>query len=210
MNEQEEMIPELIEQLSNGNLIERQKATAKLNKIGKPAEQALFQALKSGNCKARRGSIEVLINIGDYSVATALIEILKNKDAEEWNMAFVALGNIKNISAVPALFTLLNYKEKARRSIAAHSIRKIIENCKSIDEVQFVEKKLTEGLALVKTKYRDKKEFKKVQFQVLKLKIHIAERKNELAEKKDILLPDKPKLPKKGRIFNQLRGVRNG
>jgi len=40
---------------------------------------------------------------------------------------------------------------------------------------------------------------------VARLKIRLAEKKNGLSGKKDILLPDKPKPPKKGQIFQQLR-----
>jgi hypothetical protein len=38
---------------------------------------------------------------------------------------------------------------------------------------------------------------------IAELKIKISEKNNELTRKKDILLPDTPKPPKKGKIFRQ-------
>jgi hypothetical protein len=69
---------------------------------------------------------------------------------------------------------------------------------------------LTVGLSRLRKKSPDKRKISNAEHLVAKWKIKVAEKKNELAEKKDILLPDKPKPPKKGQIFKRLRKAKNG
>jgi hypothetical protein len=84
----------------------------------------------------------------------------------------------------------------------------MIFRCKNSEEINRITKQLDEAYSRLKGK--DKNTEKKVSLQIAKLRIDLAKKRNRLAENKGILLDDKPKLPKRGTMYQQARRVTNG
>jgi hypothetical protein len=205
----EERIQELIQQLDTGFGINL-KAVIELEKIGKHAVPALIEALKNEDFWALQATIVTLRLIRDSSAVPALINTLKNVDWIVCSNVVYALGLIGDPSAIPALIKVMKGGGKYLPEKAAEALGHIINNFKNIDDVERFEAYLSEYLNDMKKKGADKKEIMNIRLNFAELKMKIAEKKNELTGKKDILLPDKPKPPEKGRMYNQLRRVRNG
>jgi hypothetical protein len=111
-------------------------------------------------------------------------------------------------SAVPALIETLK-NENMRRN-AAGALGAIIQNCKTIETVNEFETRLQDGMNKLRKHWR-KGVTTEFGLQISKLMIAAAQKKNKLAPKRDIILEGVPKPPKKGKIYQQMRGtVRNG
>jgi HEAT repeat protein len=149
--------------------------------IGKPAVPALINALKNGTDGVRSSAANALGTIGDISAVPALIDALKNENEEVRKSATWALGNLLNILGVY-----------------------------NVEEIQKLEDDLFKALAEFRDRCSDKRKVLSVEIHFSILKSKIVGKKNELAKKKDILLPGKPKLVNKGHAFQQMRRVRNG
>jgi hypothetical protein len=119
--------------------------------------------------------------------------------------AAVALGKIKNAQAVPALIESLKDKNRAVRSIASAALGEILKSCATIEALNEFETHLQEGfdkLANMRWK-RDKIIY--VEMELSKLRLAAAQKKNKLAPKRDIILDEIPKPPKKGEVYQQIR-----
>ncbi len=201
-------VPALIEALKDKDGGVLREATLSLEKIRKPAVLALIEKLKDEDARMRVGAAEALGRIGDASAVPDLIETLGDED---WNVrenAVFALGSIGDASAVPALIEALKHKESFVRSPLVWALEEIVEKCETTEDFDKVEKGIDKGsVALRKEKDRDVRI--SAQIELAKLTRKIAERKNELAPKKDLLLDDKPKPPKKGNgVYRALRKCR--
>jgi hypothetical protein len=177
-------------------------------KIGKSAVPILIDFLKNGLHPERWKAAEVLGLIRDASAVPVLIDALKDTEMVVPENAARALVNIGR-PAVLALVVALKNESTVIQHHATVSLKKILANCKGIDYVREFEDRLTEGFDELK-KDQSKREIRKLEFDFAKWKMIAANKKNEFAGKKDILLPDKPKPPKKGQMFHRIRRVRNG
>jgi hypothetical protein len=93
--------------------------------------------------------------------------------------------------------------------VEARLILKIIfNNCNTINELRDFESKLIEGYEKIYERMKDGS-LQKIRISIAGLKIAASKKRNELTKDKGILLDDKPK-PPKGRMYQQLRRVRNG
>jgi hypothetical protein len=115
-------------------------------------------------------------------------------------------------AALSALANVLSDGNRIVRSYADEALNHVIQKSTSIELLNEMEMKLKESYSTKRKEYRYGKERELVQIELVfsKLMAEIAKRKNELAPKRDILLDDIPKPPKKGEIYQQIRGtVRN-
>jgi HEAT repeat protein len=209
------VVPALIGALRDGNAFVRYCAAGSLAEAkslpqakGTPAVPALIWVLKHMDGRIRSQVAIALGKIKDVRAVPALIEALKYRDKTVRWMAAFALGDIANAKsrnkeaaiAVPALIEALSDK-KIVRERAARVLGKILKNCKTIDAVIEFEASLQEGLKIVK-KHGKKYEITRIEFETSKLRMLAAQRKNELAPKRDIILDDIPRPPKgSGKIY---------
>ena len=143
-----------------------------------------------------------------------LIAQLKSNDSDAKSDAAYRLGEIRSERAVHALIEALGDEKYIAREFAAGALRRILGilgSCMSVTHLEEAEKKIYEGSAALRKRCIDKTPLVNAQIQIAKLLRRIAEEKNELAPKRDLLLTDKPKPPKKGKgVYRTLQRVRNG
>ena len=114
-------------------------------------------------------------------------------------------------SAVPALIEALKEEDVYGRAVATKVLVNIVEKCKTTEDLEKVEKGIEQGSAVLRKGRVDKGILIDVQITIAKLTREIAKKKDELAPKRDLLLDDKPKPPKKGRgVYHTARMIRNG
>ncbi len=199
-------VPVLIEMLKEENQTVRLNAAVSLGKIGVNDGQlaVIIGMLRSGDEYERMGSAWALGSIGDASAVTVLIEALKDKSAVVRSTAASALGWIGDASAVTVLIEALKDKYGGVRDAAPGALENIAKQCKSIEELEKVEKCIDEGSAALRKKHVDKRELIEVQIKIARLTSIIAQKKNGLASKRDLLLTEKPPKPsKRGRGVHQ-------
>ena len=171
----------------------------------------LIEQLKSEDVKTRENAAKRLYDIKDKKAVPALCKALKDRDADVRFCAGMALGNIGDASAVPALIGALKDEDWYVRDRAARVLGKIVAECETMEALENVEKQTEKYSDALRKKHVDKRMLANDFIAVAKTLRIIAEKKDELASKKDLLLDDKPKPPKKGRgIYQASRRVRNG
>ncbi len=176
--------------------------------IGEPAIPELVGALKDKDLSVRGRAAVALGRIGSPSVAHVLISALNDKDLKAF--AAVALGHMKDDSTVLVLIEALKDEKKDVRDRVVWALLEIVEKCGTIEEIGNVEKAIDEGSVALREE-KDKDVRINAQIEIAWLTYKIAEKKDQLASKKDLLLTDKPKPPKKGRgVYQTARRVRNG
>ncbi len=202
-------VPALIGALKDEDGYVRSEATYALGEIGDAsAVPALIEALKDENECLREDAAWALGKIGKSAVP-ALIEALKDKDRVVRKNAARALGEIGDASAVPALIGALTDVDVRMR--AAWALGKIAEGCETIEELEKVEKDVGEGSAALR-KERNKGIRIDAQIRIARVVSEIAQKKDELAPERDLLLEGRPRPPKKGgrEMCQAVRRVRNG
>ena len=203
-------VPALIEALGDENLVALVAALA-LRNIGDPsAKTGLIEALKGDHSVVWMRAAEALGDLGDVSVVPVLVEGLKNKSIYMGMGASNALVKI-GAPAVPALIEALKVGDRYVQKDVVDTLEKIVEKCGTIEEIEKVEKGIDEGSVALRKGRVDKGSLIDVQIKLAKLTRKIAEKKDELAPKRDLLLDGKPKPPKKGRgVYQVSKRVRNG
>ena len=183
--------------------------------------EKLIEQLRSGDIKARSSAAHQLGEIKDKRAVPLLIEALKDGDCDVRWKATGALGKIGGTRAVSALIETLRFKSywgvqvsvsrMIESVIASRRLESIIEKTSTIEELEEVEKGIDEGSAALRKRGVDEGILINTQIEIAKLTRKIAQKKDELAPKKDLLLDDRPKPPKKDReVYHTARRVRNG
>ena len=136
------------------------------------------------------------------------IKELKSEHGWARVIAAQMLGEIGDVSAVPTLVGALKVEDVLVRMTVAGALERMIEKCKTTEELQEIDAGIAKGfVALRKEKDRDVRI--NTQIELARLTRKITEKKDELAPKRDLLLDDKPKPPKKGRgTYQALRKCR--
>ena len=205
-------VPALIEALKDGDPDVRSSSAWLLGESKDiRAVPALIGALKGGSEVAA----DALGKIRSASAVPALIEALENWALDRWHKwtgynVVNALDNIGDAHFVPLLIEALTNKDEHVRENAAEMLRQIGYKRKTTGQLDDFEKEIDESYANLKKRYEKKGELCEVGFEITKIKMKIADRKNELASKHDLLFDDVPKPPKKGGVYQELRRVRNG
>ncbi len=207
-----------IEQLKNAKGSDKAHVAFALGEArASSAVPALIEALKDNSWYVRSSVVAALGKIKDIRAVDVLIEHLMDRSWTVREHAAVALANIGDARAVLALIEALkdedwHARENAGwlhdRGTASWALGVIADNCKTIEEVERIEKAIIEGSkTLRKRPYANMIEIY-TQLRVVDLLKKIAEKKNELAPKRDLLLPDTIKAPKKGGIYSSMRKMR--
>ncbi len=153
----------------------------------------LIEQLKRESSNVRSSAAEKLGRIGDISAVPALIEALKDKyNSVRWKNTFPA-GSIAGV-----------------RASAAHALNKIVKTAETIEDFETIEKGIMEGSKAFRKEPGNERIRIEAQFTIAGLLKEIAEIKNTLVTKTDLLLPDTIKPPKKGDVYNAMRRIRNG
>jgi len=170
--------------------------------------ERLIKRLKDTDSVVRADAAEALGKIGKPAVP-ALIEALKDEDSNMRLWAAITLSSIGQ-PAIPALIEALEDTNFFVRSNAARALGGILNKCETIEAVNEFETHLQDGMNSVRKQWK-KGVTTEFGLQISKLQIAAARKRDELAPKRDILLDEVPKPPKKGEIYQQMRGtVRNG
>jgi HEAT repeat protein len=175
------------------------------------AVPALIEAAKGNDFEVKRAAVSALGKIRHCSAVPVLIDELS---AEEDEMVMInaskALGRIADARAFPALLGVLYFDSGDVDRFVYRAIKKILKKCNSKDEIQLFEGELVEALSKLDKEYILRSQKQKTEFRIVHLRIKAISKKNELTKDKGILLDDKPKPPKKGRMYQQLRRATNG
>ena len=134
----EDEIPALINALKNNNEYVRKRAVEAIGKIAEAnpgnkevleAIPALITALKDKGWSVRLSAAVAIGNIGvnDEQFETILRMLKKGETSEERHGAAMALDELKNLKAIPALITALKDEDIDVRRSAAEAIREIAE-----------------------------------------------------------------------------------
>ncbi len=201
-------VPALIEALKDDNATVRWSSIRALGTIkDNSTVPVLVELLEDDNKEMREEAIWALGAIGD---ASALIEALKNEKKDVRNNAAVALRSI-GVPAVPVLIDALKDKNKYVRVTVASVLKGIVENCATVVGLEYFEKQIEEASTTLRKGRVDKTILINAQIEVAKLTRVIAKRKELFAPKRDLLLDDKPKPPKKDRgVYHAAGRMRNG
>jgi len=133
-----EAITALINALKDDYSRVRESAAEAIGKIGEAnpnskevleAIPALITALKDNNKDVRKRAAEVIgkIGVNDEQFETIVRMLKEGETWEERHGAAIALGELKNLKAIPALITALKDNNKDVRKRAAEAIEKIAE-----------------------------------------------------------------------------------
>ena len=162
--------------------------------------EGLIEELKHSNAESGWNVLNRLSKFNDGRAVPLLINALKTKGVMMQQFYVVAaLGNIGDARAVPALIEELKDGAEIVQWEAARALERIVKRCKTIEDFEEFEKGIKEGSAVLRKGRIDKRKLINLQTYLAKLTRRIADMKDELAPKRDLLLDDKPKPPKKGR-----------
>jgi hypothetical protein len=196
----------LITLLKTGKNSERYNAAYVLGELKNPqAVSALAQAIDDPDPNVYENAIFALGKIGTKSAIETLINIIKDGGGS-WQTV-ISLGTSGNPHAVPTLVELL--KSNRHREGAVSALNANLEECTFQKKLTEFESKLQEGYSNLVRESGNKPD-QSIMFEITKLKMAIAKKRNQLAQDKGILLDDKPKPPKRNKMYQQARRIRNG
>jgi HEAT repeat protein len=194
-----ERIRKLISELGSYNY---HKAMDELANIGKPAISALIEAMKNKDKRVSAKAADSICRIQDVFAIPGLISLFSygKEIRHKAHCVLLSLG----ASAVPEIVRALkNDNGEVRRSAIGTISRFYLKSIKE-KKVKEMDLKVKQGLMKLSDRYK-KQDLHEVKIQIAELRIMIADLQNELSKDKGILLDDKPKPPKKGRIYQQSR-----
>jgi len=203
-------VPALIEMLKDKDVDVRwlvAKSLAEIKDVR--AVPALIEALKDSACDVQQMIIAALINIAkknpeNSEVAkgvSALIEMMNDKCNPQRGSAAYALGQIADASTVPALTEGMLDEDFGMRAVCAKSLGSILTRLQSFDAVKLFEKHIEESFEYLGKSRLKKDELAEIKIRLSMLRIETARKKNSLVSKRDILLDDIPKPPRKRGVY---------
>ena len=199
-------VEELIGQLKSEDICVGAKAIERLGEFkDRRAVFALIGAALGRSPGLRSIAAWKLRDIGDPSAVSVLIEVLKSENLGSQEEAAGALEKIGKI-AIPRLIETLRNENVYARVYAAELLEKIAKQCKTIEDLEEAEMLLEKGSVVLRKGRIDRDILIYAQVCLAKLTREIAKKKDQLAPKKDLLLDDKPKPPKRGRgVYQTVR-----
>jgi HEAT repeat protein len=191
----------------------RQASVEALRKIGYPAIPTLIEVLKNKESDEfeRAGCVLALQIMTEEcpdnefvkNMVSTFIDALDDHHLEVRRSAAESLGKIGDLSAVPALIEVLNCEDWNIQTRYIQALRKILGKCKTIKSLEELESKLQEGYDRLKKTHK-KEDLLKAKKLISRFKMAAAKKRNELAEERGILLDDKPKPPRRGKIYSSM------
>jgi HEAT repeat protein len=169
--------------------------------------QDILENLNNDKWEERHRTVIIIGKIGDRRAIPSLISAYEeDKNRKVRETIAELLGIFGEITAVPALVKSLN--QSSVNLSAIDSLHRIFGHCDSIENVLQFEREFQKANEQVKCMKMNKSS--DILFrEIAKLKMAIAQKKNELTGKQDILVKGFPKPPKRSKIYQQLRRIRN-
>jgi HEAT repeat protein len=188
------------------------------------AISALTDALSDKNSTVRWNAAGALYLAARYgaditAAIPALTEAVSDADVGVRTSAATALYHAARHGtdvtvAISALTDALSDKDANVRWNAAGALKNAVENCASVERLNVIEVKLREGYGALRSKYLHwrEDELARAGSELSYMLNEAAKKKNGLARgsRDGLLLDDKPKPPKKGGVYQEMRRVRNG
>ncbi len=189
----ERAVPALIKTLEDEDANVRQWASNALQSIGKPAISQLKALVKLDDPRLRNSAIFILGRIRAEEGIPILTASMDHESAVTRSCIAEALANIGNSTVEHIVYAL---KNTPSRKTALEALEKITNRCETTEELNEFERRIDK--ALEKLRCRREEEIE-IGLKVAMIKKKIAARKNDLASKRDLILEDIPKPPKKER-----------
>jgi hypothetical protein len=178
---------------------------------------ALVRALGDVSMSIRTSAAQALGEVEALAVPALKEKLLKGDEKERADAAFaifvISDGCEDGLfdKHMGALVKSLDDPNREVRRLGALTLIQLLKNCETVDAVSEFETHLQEGFDSLAKKHIKKDEIAVVVTKFSKLRIAAARKKNSLASKRDIILEDIPRPPKKGEVYQQIRRtVRNG
>ena len=176
--------------------------SAALELIGAPAIPKLLEALqKEGTASV---AAMTLSKAGlDRKQATEVLSLIQEtKSLFIRRQAISLLVDVRDYRVVPVLMgSLKAYPD----STEATQLRTLLRRAQNLEEVSAFEDHFNKRINSMKKGKKSRTYLELHSKFFMKLRNEITGRKNELAGKKDILLPEKPKPPPRGKVFRMLK-----
>jgi HEAT repeat protein len=208
-------IPMLVRALKDENDHVRWYVARALGRIGVANEQFGINLgmLKKGKTRQERyGAISAFEEITDTRavpalIVPALIGALKGNESEVQMGAVIALEKVGDTSAVPALIETLD----DQGGHVIHALNGILGRYKTLEAVSEFEAQLLKSFQNLANMHQKNDKIAYAMFEISKLRIAAAQKKNKLAPMRDVILDGVPKPPKKPDMYQHIRRtVRNG
>ncbi len=171
----------------------------------------LIETLNEDEQKIRCAAAKSLIKLGYPRNAGFLIEILVESLMDENEVVREDAAEECLEIGEPLIVLLVNrFKDEQHdiRESACYAFESIAQACKTTEDLEAVEKGIIEASKALRKGPGHKMILIEAQLKVADLLKQIAEKKNEFAAKRDLLLPDTVKPPKKGDVYNSIRKMR--
>ncbi len=197
MDSVEDTVEELIGKLSSPDAKTRSSAAFRLgHRRDERAIPELIKAMDDTERKVRRRAIIGLGMIGTEPAIKGLMKTFKTNDLKLlW--AFNALKGI-GITAIPLLIKSLDTTDESIRNSSIEALRIMSNKCKSYEELEEFEMAVNDSAEELRRGHVAEDIMIKAHMALVKLNKILAERKNELAQKRGLMLDGKPKTPKTG------------
>jgi HEAT repeat protein len=178
------------------------------------AVSALIGALK--DMIRHRIVSDALVQIGVPAVP-ALLEVLHDEEGDmrtiaTWALGKIAAGNLDRAGdVVPVLFGGLNDKDFFVRKSVPDALGTVLDACSDAASLGEFERRFAEGARALRASQKRGRDAGAMQ-DLARLANRIAIKRNELsrAGTDGLLLDEIPKAPKKDKVYQEMRRVRNG
>jgi HEAT repeat protein len=193
----------LIALLKDKDPVVRAKAAHALgNRKAVEAIPALIRMLFKEPFDNKDGAVSALGRMGEPAVK-ALLQVF-DSNFIECEFAALALGDI-GLPAVPSLIERLTSPDKDLSSRSATALENAAMFCPNIAELDAIEKIIERAIREMAQKDAGKKSTKSAKVVLAKARMRVADRRNRLATRRDIILDDIPKPPKKEEAYQLIR-----
>jgi hypothetical protein len=227
--DKEENIQHLIKQLDSDHYFLCEAAVHTLGCYGdsaKSAVPALINRLKTCDDRLLLEIVVALGKIGEASAFHALSQVydrfwpypsydqtlisdLNSNRALRRLEVINALKKIGSFDTIPVLIKALDDPSWDIQSKVRETLQILLDGCQDIQDFQKFEDKLDETFTISRDKLKGKRQME-LELRIMKLKIKIADKRNELSGTKDIISKGKPIPPKRGEVFKHVRRAHNG
>jgi HEAT repeat protein len=193
----------------------------------------VLRQLKDGDYYVKKAALKRLGEFKDERAVSALIGIIMEKSRYSSVVEFekpkvlkrypldcdfpedfldTAMESLLRIGshAIPLLFERYMEMDSYAQERSEYIMSRVMDECGDFKNLHVFEKHLEQGLERIKKRKKQNADQARAQSLIAKLRIVLEDRKNKLASGRDLLLHEKPKPPKKSRMYQQLRRQRNG
>jgi hypothetical protein len=191
----------------------RSCAVELLGSIGEPiATSVLIDSLKDPVYQIRGFAAVALgkVDITDAQLNSIINLLYEGKTWQSRQGAAEALFNIENPKSISALSRAIGDEDVRVRNLAVRALGKLFEKCINLEQIIDFEKALHDSIKHLNKKTKSKEKMSGIHIKLARLKMLVAAKRDQLTKDNGILLDDKLKPPKKGRLYQRLKRALNG